>query len=47
MAETWKSYIRLCAIPEIGAVTAMRDNSAFASPAGVFAATREEVTAVD
>lgn len=47
MAETWKSYIRLCAIPEIGAVTAMRLINAFGSPEGVFAATREELTAVD
>ena len=47
MSEEWKSYIRLCAIPEIGAVTAMRLLDAFGSPGKVFAASREELMSVD
>ena len=47
MSDGWKGYIRLCAIPEIGAVTAMRLLDRFGSPEAVFAASRRELLEVE
>ena len=44
--EDWKSYIKLCSIPDIGSITAMRLLEAFGSPGGVFAASKSDLLSV-
>lgn len=44
--EDWKSYIKLCSIPDIGSITAMRLLEAFGSPGAVFEASREALMSV-
>ena len=44
--EDWKSYIKLCSIPDIGSITAMRLIEAFGSPGGVFAASKSDLLSV-
>lgn len=44
--ENWKSYIKLCSVPDVGSITAMRLLEAFGSPEGVFAAPREKLLEV-
>lgn len=44
--EDWKSYIKLCSIPDIGSITAMRLLEAFGSPEAVFEAPREALLSV-
>ena len=44
--EDWKSYIKLCSIPDIGSITAMRLLEAFGSPEAVFEAPHEALLSV-
>lgn len=44
--EDWKSYIKLCSIPDIGSITAMRLLEAFGSPEGIFAASKSDLLSV-